>query len=90
MPRRRPTPRAAAHLEALRAAGLDTEAFFTALAAVRNDSALPAAHRELIYRCVAMECFAWYLEAVGGAPVDRVRAAAEARARAEAETASDP
>ncbi|MEL6185992.1 MAG: hypothetical protein AAFU79_15315 [Myxococcota bacterium] len=72
-----------AHLEALRAAGLDTQAFFEALHALREDTALPQAHRDALYRCVAMESYAWYLEALLGEPIDRVRAMAEAKKIAE-------
>jgi hypothetical protein len=66
------------HVDRLRAAGLDTQAFFDALIAIRDDSALPAAHREALYKLIAMECFVWYLEAIRGEPIDRMKAAAEA------------
>lgn len=75
----RPSPRVHEHLERLRAAGLDTEAFFEALVDIRDDTTLPPAHRDALYRCVAMECYAWYLEALTGEPVDRVKAMVEAR-----------
>lgn len=75
----RPSPRVHEHLEKLRAAGLDTQAFFEALVDIRDDSTLPAAHREAIYKCIAMESYAWYLEALVGEPIDRVKAMVEAR-----------
>ena len=84
----KPAPRVHEHLEALRAAGLDTQAFFEALVAIRDDTALPAAHREALYKCVAMESYVWYLEALLGEPIDRVKAMAEARAVAEENAAA--
>ena len=83
-----PPPRVHEHLEALRAAGLDTQKFFEALVAIRDDATLPAAQREAIYRIVAVECHAWYLEALLGEPIDRVKAMTEARAIAEENAAA--
>lgn len=84
----KPTPRVHEHLERLRAAGLDTQAFFEALVALRDDSGLPTAHREALYKCVAMESFVWYLEAIMGEPIDRIKAMDEARKIAEANAAA--
>ncbi len=69
-----PSPRVQEHLKKLQAAGLQTEAFFEALISIRDDTALPKAHRDALYKVVAMESFVWYLEALRGAPVDRFRA----------------
>ncbi len=66
------------HVDTLRKAGLDTQAFFDALVNIRDDSALPQAHREALYKLIATESFLWYLEALRGAPIDRVRLAEEA------------
>ena len=71
-------PRVQAHVEKLRAAGLDTQLFFDALAGIRDDRQLPAAHRTALYRLVATESFLWYLEALRGQPVDRAKLIAEA------------
>jgi hypothetical protein len=80
----KPVDRVQAHLEKLRAAGLDTQAFFAALVDIRDDSALSPPHREALYQIVAMESFIWYLEALNGAPIDRVKAAEEAARAVEA------
>ena len=69
-----PSPRVQDHLKRLQAAGLETEAFFNALLEIRDDTALPKAHREALYKVIAMESFIWYLEAIRGEPVDRFRA----------------
>jgi ribonuclease HII len=74
----RPAPRVVEHIERLRAAGLDTEAFFHALTAIRDDSALSNAHREALYKMIAMESYVWYLEALRGEPVDRFKLLKEA------------
>jgi hypothetical protein len=74
----RPSPRVVEHIERLRQAGLDTEAFFQALTAIRDDSALPQSHREALYRMIAMESYVWYLEALRGEPVDRFKLIKEA------------
>ena len=85
MPREgKPTPRVREHLETLRAAGLDTQAFFEALVRVRDDSTLSETHRQAIYKCVAMESFAWYLDALNGEPINRVEAMRAARSAADA------
>lgn len=81
----KPSPRVHEHLEKLRAAGLDTQAFFEALVDIRDDSALPSAHRDALYKCVAMESYIWYLEALQGEPLDRIKAMEEARRLAEEE-----
>jgi hypothetical protein len=59
------------HVEKLRQAGLDTEAFFQALVAIRDDATLPNEHREALYRLIAMESYVWYLEALRGEAIDR-------------------
>lgn len=87
-PAGKPPPRVHEHLEALRAAGLDTQAFFEALVAIRDDVALPEAQRQTLYKCIAMESYAWYLEALLGEPIDRVKAMAEARKIAEKNAAA--
>jgi hypothetical protein len=79
----KPVDRVEAHLKKLREAGLDTQAFFAALVDIRDDSALSPTHREALYKIVAMESFIWYLEALNGAPVDRIKAAEEAQRAAE-------
>lgn len=71
-------PRVQAHVEKLRAAGLDTELFFDALVGIRDDHQLPDTHRTALYRLVATESFLWYLEALRGEPVDRSQLIAEA------------
>lgn len=73
------SPRVAEHLEKLRGSGLSTEALFEALSAIKNDSALPNAHREALYRMVAMESYVWYLEALRGEPIDRVNLLLESK-----------
>ncbi|MEM7675275.1 MAG: hypothetical protein AAF449_04635 [Myxococcota bacterium] len=70
--------RVQAHVERLRAAGLDTQRFFDALVAIRDDHSLPAAHRTALYRLIASECSIWYLEALRGAPLDRAQMMEEA------------
>lgn len=79
----KPIARVEAHLEKLRAAGLDTQAFFEALVDIRDDSGLSEKHRDSLYRIIAMESFIWYLEALNGAPIDRIKAAQEAMKIAE-------
>ncbi len=76
-------PRVEAHLEKLRNAGLDTQAFFAALVDIRDDTALSEKQRDALHQIIAMESFIWYLEALNGAPIDRVRAAEEAKRAAE-------
>lgn len=71
-------PRVQAHVEKLRAAGLDTQLFFDALVGIRDDRQLPDAHRKALYRLVASESFLWYLEALRGQPVDRAQLISEA------------
>ena len=80
---KRVAPRVQGHVDRLRAAGLDTQAFFDALAAIKDDRGLPAPQREALYRLIAMESFVWYLEALRGAPVDRIKLVEEARKVAE-------
>jgi len=70
--------RVQAHVERLRAAGLDTQRFFDALAAIRDDHTLPAAHRTALYRLIASECAVWYVEALRGEPLDRAQMMEEA------------
>jgi hypothetical protein len=67
----RVTPRVREHIDRLREAGFETAKFFDALVKIRDDSALPKAHREAIYKLIAMESFVWYLEAITNEPVDR-------------------
>lgn len=74
----RPSPRVQEHLERLRLAGLDSQAFFEALIEIRDDNGLPTAHREALYKCIAMESFIWYLESLRGEPIDRIKAMQEA------------
>ena len=66
-------PRVQAHVDKLRAAGLDTQLFFDALAGIRDDRQLSKPHRTALYKLVASESFLWYLEALTGAPVDRAK-----------------
>lgn len=75
---KRVAPRVQDHVERLRAAGLDTHRFFDALVALRDDHQLPSAHRTALYRLIATESFLWYLEALRGRPVDRVKLIEEA------------
>jgi hypothetical protein len=72
-PPKRATPRVREHVERLRVAGFDTQKFFDALVALRDDTALPRAHREALYKLIAMESFVWYLEAIRNEPIDRVK-----------------
>lgn len=84
MPReRRVSPRVVAHVERLREAGLRTEAFFSALVELRDDSALSTPQREAIYRMIGVESYIWYLEALRGDPIDRVKLMQEAKRIAE-------
>ncbi|MFO0728593.1 MAG: hypothetical protein U1E65_32755 [Myxococcota bacterium] len=75
----RATPRVREHVDRLREAGFDTAKFFDALVALRDDVALPRAHRESIYKLLAMESFVWYLEAIRNEPLDREKLLVEAR-----------
>lgn len=75
----RATPRVREHIDRLREAGFETAKFFDALVKIRDDSALPKAHREAIYKLIAMESFVWYLEAINNEPVDRKKLLEEAR-----------
>lgn len=75
---KRVSHRVQAHVDALRAAGLNTQAFFDALVGIRDDRALTEPQRDALYRLVAMECFIWYMEAIRGGPVDRIKLAEEA------------
>jgi hypothetical protein len=77
-PPKRATPRVREHVERLRVAGFDTQKFFDALVALRDDTALPRAHRDALYKLIAMESFVWYLEAIRNEPVDRVKLLEEA------------
>jgi len=70
---KRATPRVREHVDKLREAGLDTQKFFDALSAIRDDSALPRPHREALYKLIAMESFIWYLEAIRGERIDRIK-----------------
>ena len=67
----RATARVREHVDSLREAGLDTEKFFNALIAIRDDNALPRDHREALYNLIAMESFVWYLEAIRDERIDR-------------------
>jgi ribonuclease HII len=80
--------RVAQHLETLRAAGLSTEEFFDAMVSIRDDSALSNTHREAIYRMIAMESYVWYLEALRGEPIDRLKLMQEARKTIEEHSAA--
>jgi hypothetical protein len=73
------------HVDRLRASNGEPVAFFSALLELRDDSGLSAPHREVMQRLIAMEGLIWYMEAIAGAPVNRV-AAAELAARYYAET----
>jgi hypothetical protein len=67
----RSTPRVREHVEHLRGAGFDTQKFFEALIAIRDDTLLSQSHRQALYRLIAMESFIWYLEALRNEPIDR-------------------
>lgn len=84
----RVVPRVQGHVDALRAAGLNTEAFFDALVGIRDDTILMDQHREALYRLIATECFLWYLEALKGEPIDRVKLAMTAQEIAEKNAAA--
>ena len=71
-------PRVQAHVEKLRAAGLDTQLFFDALVGIRDDRQLTDAHRTALYRLVASESSLWYIEALRGQPLDRAQLMEEA------------
>lgn len=71
-------PRIQGHIDALREAGLNTERFFEALVGIRDDRALSDAQRGALYRLLANESFIWYLEALGGQPIDRIKLVEEA------------
>lgn len=74
-PPKKSTPRVREHVDKLREAGLDTQKFFDALVGIRDDTALPRAHREALYNLVAMESFVWYMEALRDERIDRVKLA---------------
>lgn len=84
----RATPRVREHIDRLREAGFETTKFFDALVKIRDDSALPKAHREAIYKLIAMESFVWYLEAINNEPIDRKKLLEEARKLAEEHSAA--
>jgi hypothetical protein len=84
---KRVPPRVLDHVETLRQAGLDSEAFFQALVGIRDDSTLPNEHRDVLYRLIAMESYVWYLEALRGEPIDREELIKEAQQAAENEQA---
>ncbi len=84
----RVVPRVQGHVDALRAAGLNTEAFFDALVGIRDDTILMDQHREALYRLIATECFLWYLEALKGEPIDRIKLAMAAQEIAEKNAAA--
>lgn len=69
------------HIEKLRQAGRDTEAFFLALVDIRDDPGLRAEEREALYRLVGSESYLWYVEAVEGRPVNRFELAEAALLR---------
>ena len=85
---KRATPRVREHVDRLRKAGLDTQKFFDALIAIRDDAALPKNHREAIYKLIAMESFVWYLEALRNEPIDRQKLLEEATRIAEEHAAA--
>lgn len=76
---RKATPRVREHVERLRLAGFDTQKFFDALVALRDDSGLSKPHREALYKLIAMESFVWYLEALRNEPIDRLKLLEEAK-----------
>ena len=76
-PPKKATPRVREHVNNLREAGLDTQKFFDALVAIRDDSALSKTHREALYKLISMESFVWYLEAIRNEEIDRVKLADE-------------
>jgi ribonuclease HII len=71
------TPRVREHVNTLREAGLDTQKFFDALVAIRDDSALARPQRDALYKLVAMESFVWYIEAIRNEEIDRTKLADE-------------
>lgn len=85
---KRVAPRVQGHIDELRKAGLDTQAFFDALVGIRDDSTLPTAQRDALYRLIASECFIWYLEALRGEPIDRIKLVEDAQRVAEEEGAA--
>jgi len=70
---KRVVPRVQNHIDALREAGLNTEAFFEALVGIRDDRVLGDEQKSALYRLIANESFIWYLEALGGQPIDRIK-----------------
>ena len=76
-PPKKATPRVREHVNTLREAGLDTQKFFDALVAIRDDSALSNTHREALYKLISMESFVWYLEAIRNEEIDRIKLAEE-------------
>lgn len=82
-----PHPCVEAHVERLREARIDIEAFFDALARIRDDPLLQPAQRHALYRMVACESFAWYLEALREGPLNRIKLNREVAPRAEARAA---
>jgi hypothetical protein len=76
---KRASPRVREHVNRLLHAGFDTQKFFDALVAIREDATLPQAHREALYKLIAMESFVWYLEALRNEPIDRLKLLAEAK-----------
>lgn len=83
MTEKRGSPRVQEHVKRLRLAGLNTEAFFRALIELRDDAKLPDAHRDALYKMIAMESYIWYLEAIRGEPIDRFKLMEEAKKIAE-------
>lgn len=82
-------PRVEAHLQRLRDAGFDPAAMRSALHAIRDDSALPPAHRKALLQMIAMESALSYLEALKGQKLNREAIAAELRAQAARAPAPD-
>jgi len=79
MTQQRSTPRVREHVERFRKAGMDTQRFFDALVALRDDSVLSKTHRDAITKLIAMESYVWYLEALRNEPIDREKLLEEAR-----------
>ncbi|MBI2375375.1 MAG: hypothetical protein HYV07_15375 [Deltaproteobacteria bacterium] len=87
-PRKKVVPRVSEHVERFRQAGLDTQKFFDALVALRDDSALSKTQREAITKLIAMESFIWYLEAIRNERIDRAQLRDEAARVAEERNAA--
>lgn len=85
---RRVHPRVEGHIDELRKAGLNTQAFFDALVGIRDDQLLNDTQRDVLLKLIAHESFCWYLEALRGEPVDRFELLLEAQKIAEKNNAA--